>query len=385
MLITTADALAEVLARAKQASAVALDTEFITGHYYQPKIALVQLALSQSEAYILDPLAISLAPLGELLENQNVVKIFHAAAHDLQYLFRETDKWATQIFDTQIAMGFLGQKSAQSLQKLVQHYVGITLPKSAQQSDWLKRPINEKQLTYALNDVRYLPEIYASMKKELEAQQTWTMFQSELQYRFFEPKEDKKTAFYQINGFQKLQQPQKVKFAYLFDLRDQLARSENLHRSRLMTDEALMRLVKVAHPTQQTLNSIMGIHPQFIRKHGNKILHALENPPATPIEFPKPQMGISLNEEECLLVDFIQLWLKNKALEHNVDPSLLVNKNDAEKLLFAYQNHRLADLEGFATWKKALYAELLHVLWHGSAEIRFQDQKFVLQSHLASD
>jgi ribonuclease D len=181
-MITTQTDLHELIERARSTDAVALDTEFIWERTYYPRLGLIQLALSDEECFLIDPLVLQdLSALGELLADPNVVKIFHDAPQDLAILSRATGSIPNNIFDTRLAAGFTGLPATLSLSKLIKILLDIELLKTETRTNWLNRPLAAEQIDYALDDVRYLravrilllssiigPEIKSWLKEELE-------------------------------------------------------------------------------------------------------------------------------------------------------------------------------------------------------------------------
>ena len=156
-MITSTREFNILIERACTTDCVGLDTEFIWERTYYPKLGLIQLALSDEECFLIDPLAIrDLTPLGRLLNNSAVVKILHDAPQDLMILNRVSGVVPQNVFDTRVAAGFSGLSSTISLADLINILLEIDLPKTETRTNWLNRPLNSSQVDYALDDVRYL-------------------------------------------------------------------------------------------------------------------------------------------------------------------------------------------------------------------------------------
>src|SRR5690606_17063912 len=121
-------------------------------------LGIVQVGFSEDDVYLVDAAALDLSPLGVVLEDPSIVKILHDAQQDLLLLRRATGAYPQNVFDTQLAAGFVGLSATASLADLVQALFGVALPKTATRTDWLRRPLSDEQLDYAEDDVRYLPE-----------------------------------------------------------------------------------------------------------------------------------------------------------------------------------------------------------------------------------
>ncbi|MDH5257202.1 MAG: HRDC domain-containing protein, partial [Gammaproteobacteria bacterium] len=165
-LITSTEQLESACHQLSQHQVIAVDTEFKRETTYFPIPCLFQLASTESTICI-DPFQIdNLAPLGDLLSNKSIIKIFHAGRQDLEIFYYLFKQLPAPIFDTQIAAAILGFPSQVGYAKLVSDYMGIELDKSLTRADWEKRPLPEKQLEYAANDVIYLLQVY---DKQIEA------------------------------------------------------------------------------------------------------------------------------------------------------------------------------------------------------------------------
>ena len=141
------------------------DTEFHTERTYVPDLALIQIAWADQVALV-DPLAVDPAPLAAVLSGPGMA-VAHAAGQDLDILLAACGALPTHVFDTQIVAGFLGMSSP-SLSRLVDQMLGVTLPKADRLSDWLERPISERQTSYAVNDVAHLLELRRVLSERLE-------------------------------------------------------------------------------------------------------------------------------------------------------------------------------------------------------------------------
>ena len=168
MYISTEADLAAFCDRAAAFDAVAVDTEFLRERTYHPRLCLVQVATPE-ESVAIDPIALDdLAPLADLLANERVIKVFHACPQDMEVLLQSLGVLPAPIFDTQVAAAFLGERLQTSYNGLVHAFLGISLPKSESLTDWSRRPLTEKQLEYALDDVRYLIQAYHVMVERLQ-------------------------------------------------------------------------------------------------------------------------------------------------------------------------------------------------------------------------
>jgi ribonuclease D len=165
MVVDRSD-LDELVAAVRQEEFYAFDTEFHTERTYVPDLALIQIAWAGNVALV-DPLAVDPEPLGAVFAGPGTA-VAHAAFQDLDVLQAACGVVPANVFDTQIVAGFLGM-STPSLSRLVDQVLGLALPKADRLSDWLVRPISERQITYAVSDVAHLLELRTVLTERLHA------------------------------------------------------------------------------------------------------------------------------------------------------------------------------------------------------------------------
>ena len=154
--------------RAMGSAVLAIDTEFLREKTYYAKLCLIQLA-TDDETAIVDPFAVDdLRALAPVLENEGVMKLFHAGGQDLEIILREVGVLPRPLFDTQVAAALLGHAQQIGYAALVNAECGVSLKKADSFTDWSRRPLSGSQLEYAADDVAYLPRIYERMRADLE-------------------------------------------------------------------------------------------------------------------------------------------------------------------------------------------------------------------------
>jgi len=164
--IETPEALAEAMAALEREPLVAVDTEAASFHRYHDRIFLIQLS-SPSRTEIIDPLAVAdLSPVGRLLADPKVEKIFHDADYDLRILDRDYGFRARRLFDTRIAAQLAGEPAV-GLSALLEKYAGVKLAKEHQKADWSRRPLPPAMLDYAAADTAHLPALRERLRTRL--------------------------------------------------------------------------------------------------------------------------------------------------------------------------------------------------------------------------
>ncbi|GAO38568.1 ribonuclease D [Sphingomonas changbaiensis NBRC 104936] len=350
-LITDSAALADLCARLAKARFVAVDTEFMRENTYWPDLCLIQIA-DETEAAAIDPKAdgIDLAPLLHLLvDNEDVLKVFHAGGQDVEIIYNLTGKTPHPIFDTQIAAMALGQGEQIGYGNLVDSWLGIQLDKGARFTDWARRPLDRRQIDYAIGDVTHLVRIFPMLVNRLVKQGRGYWLDEEME-RLANP------ANYENDpelAWQRVKIPSRKaevlgRLKALAAWREKEARSKNLPRGRIVKDETLADIA--AHPPrdQGDLAKVRGLSASWGGNDiGGRMMKALaEAKPLGPDEMPRDEKRPGLGKEGALVADLLKLLLKIRAREIDVAPRLLARTDELE-LLAAGRRQGLAILEGW--------------------------------------
>src|SRR5277367_493562 len=264
-LITETDALAQFCAKQTGADFIAVDTEFLRDQTYWPKLCLVQIAGPASVAAI-DPLApgIDLTPLYDLMQDANLLKVFHAGRQDLEIFFHATAKVPAPIFDTQVAAMVCGFGESASYESLVSKLAKAAVDKSSRFTDWAYRPLTERQLIYALDDVIHLRTVYVKLREQLEktGRETWlegdmAVLSDPAIYRL-DPTESWRRV--------KMRNPKPRTLAALKAIaawREVEAQKRDIPRGRILRDEALIELATHMPTTTAQLARTRGLPGGF--------------------------------------------------------------------------------------------------------------------------
>ena len=196
---------------------ISIDTEFVRNKTFYPKLCLLQIGTSKG-SFAIDPNEITnLLLFKKILRNKNLLKIFHSPRQDIEIFFNLFGTLPNNIFDTQIAYSFISQEYQISYEKLVLKFLKIKLDKTFQYYDWSLRPINQNQLTYALNDVYYLRKLYFKIKQKLKSKNRldWAIEESKFYL-------NKKLYLNNPENYWKNIYPSKAKDLNLFNLKKNL-------------------------------------------------------------------------------------------------------------------------------------------------------------------
>ncbi|MFL1461950.1 ribonuclease D [Roseococcus sp. DSY-14] len=356
-LITDAAELAALCERLRQEPFVTVDTEFMRERTYYPELCVVQLA-GEEEVVVVDTLAegMDLAPLGDLLADPAVVKVFHAARQDVEIFLLRFGAVPTPIFDTQIAAMVAGFGDQASYDALVRGLVGVSLDKAHRFSDWAARPLSPAQIEYAAADVTHLRAVYRTLREKLlaEGRLDWVAEEMEglLDPRAYvtEPED----AWLRLK-------PKTTNRRYLATLRATAAWREreaqrlDIPRGRVVKDESLLEIAAAAPRDAEGLARIRGVSEGFARgKSGAGLLAALAEAASLPESgWPQPLEGRRGAGASPALVALLKVLLAAAAEAHNVAPRLLADTEDLERLA-AEAEPEIRCLQG---WRREAFGE----------------------------
>ena len=336
-LITTTDELTALVERLASHPFVAVDTEFMRENTYWPDLCLIQVA-SPDEAAAIDPKAdLDLTPLLDLLvENHDVLKVFHAGGQDLEIIHNLTGKMPRPLFDTQIAAMALGHGEQVGYSNLIESMLGHSLDKGARFTDWGRRPLDKRQIDYAIADVTHLSSIFPKLLERLKKTRRGGWLDEEMERLA----NSSSFAFPPEDAWQRLKMPSRNpavlgRLRALAAWRETEARSKNIPRGRIVKDDTLGELA--AHPprTQEDLGRVRGLSAGWRNNDiGQRLVQVLSAAqPLSPDELPdREPRRPGLTKDGALVADLLKLLLKIRAKESGVAAKLIARSDELEAL-----------------------------------------------------
>jgi ribonuclease D len=352
---------------------LAIDTEFIRENTYYPILCLIQIA-SNSFSAVIDPLSeIDLQPVWEILSNKNILKVFHAGRQDIEIFFNLTGKIPTPLYDTQIAAMFCGLGDQVSYDGLVNNFLKLTISKESQFSNWLQRPLTNKQIDYALSDVNYLIKIYPLIKKTIKETNREDWVEKELACL-----SNKK--IYDINPIEiwekiKIKNPKREILnilKYLAEWREIECKKRNIPRNRLIRDEILVTLSQLKPTNIFSIKKIRGIPKSLNDKDLNKILKIIkfsyEIEPEKWPKIPKQRKKINVNKAS---LDLLKLLLTYCSQKSGLAEKLIADADELRLIL----DGQMKDLEVFKGWRNEIFGKYVDQLLKGKIAFTIKDNK----------
>ena len=375
--ITTTSELETAIKTLCSFGAVAVDTEFIRESTYYAQLCLIQLAAGE-HCFAIDPLSenIKLTPLFEMLDNTNIVKVFHAGRQDIEIFVHLTGKVPNPIFDTQIAAMVVGLGDQAGYDKLVQHYLNIDIDKSSRFTNWSTRPLSDKQLKYAIDDVKYLIEIYHIMHRELTKNNRLSWLEDEItalkQISLYHPDPNNSWKKLKIRSY-KPDFLNRLKF--LASWREQRAISKNIPKNRIVRDETLLDLAGTNPKNAAKFENIRGFPGGSTGKLVPEILQILANAELSPREnWPKIKIDFRKDKAPAATLELLRVLLKHITESEKIAPKLIASYDDLDAL--ARDDN--ADIKLLKGWRRELFGNVALKLKTGEIALSIKDKKMQL-------
>jgi ribonuclease D len=374
--ITTTDTLAEVCGRLKRHPFVTVDTEFLRESTYYPKLCVAQIA-SSDEAVVIDALAegIDLEPLFNLMADETVIKVFHAARQDIEICWHAAGLIPSPLVDTQVAAMVLGYGDSIAYDQLVQRITGDSLDKSLRFTDWTRRPLSEAQIAYAISDVTHLRDVYVKLAADLDKRGRTEWMREEMRvltspdtYRM-EPE----------HAWQRLQtrvrKPKEL--AILIEVaawREREAQSRDVPRGRVLKDDVIGDIAVQALTTVERLGNLRSLPKGFERsKWGEAIVEAVKRGLARDLKtVPKIDRPKGAPNGQAT-VELLKVLLRMTAERHGVAAKVIATMDDLDRIVADDD----ADVPALHGWRRELFGEKALALKHGRLALAVERNRVV--------
>jgi ribonuclease D len=370
---SAAQELAEL---AREHGKLAIDTEFVSERRYQALLCLVQIAVpdpSQADGVrtdVLDPLDADApfdpAPLATVLGDPAVEILVHAGRQDVAILRRSWDADFANVFDTQVAAGFLGMGNQEGYESLARRVLGVELRGGEGFTRWDKRPLTERQLAYAADDARCLLALGDAIARELEAAGRLEWAREEC--RVVEQSSDVRSprqAYDRLPNTRQLDGARRATAWGLCEWRDAAARELDRPPSYLLPDQVLVQLARRRPKDKHALEQIRGLPQQTLHRRGREVLDVIAaaadaEPP------PRPPAGPQRDPVDQPVVSLAQALLRHRAREAGVATELIATQSELTSLVAAVRAGEDGDgIRALGGWRRELVGEELCALVQG--------------------
>jgi ribonuclease D len=366
--------IAELAERASSGGRIAIDTEFVSERRYQALLCLVQVAVPDPEAEggvrteVLDPLEgdLDFSPLAGVLADPDVEVLMHAGRQDVGILRRSWDTEVTNIFDTQVAAGFLGFGNQEGYESLVRKVLRVKLQGSEGFTKWDRRPLTAQQLEYAGDDARLLLALGDELERKLleRGRLEWAREES----RALEDVSDERDAdrsYEKLPRLGRMSDPARAVARELVEWREEEARAADRPPGAILPDQALVELARRTPGDKNGLEQIRGLPPQTMHRRGDALVAAIargreRKPPAAPPE-PSPR-----DPADAPLVSLAQALVRHRSMESGVAVELIATQSELATLVHSLRRGTDADhVRVSHGWRRELVGEELRELVEG--------------------
>ncbi|NOQ87647.1 MAG: ribonuclease D [Gammaproteobacteria bacterium] len=338
-LIESSSQMDELLKQLNDVTLIAVDTEFFRETTYYPQLALVQIATDSIVACI-DPLAFDAKPaLKNILLDDNITKIFHSCSQDLEVLFYYLGETPGAIYDTQIANALLTKHHQVGYASLVENELGTALDKSQTRTNWLQRPLTQKQIQYAGDDVLYLYQLQNVLDEKLQqlGRKTWfdeessKLVDTENNYQVAE-----ENLWRRVKGATRLNRNKLAIVQSIAKWREHLAQQKDRTRRKILADDIVVDLAFSAPDNVQTIDQVIGNKYSFKQQEIQQLLEAIEAAIQTPTEQCPDNRFDILNGEQKVTLKALQQAVNDKAEELGISAAILSSKKELERLILSH-------------------------------------------------
>ena len=375
-LITTTADLAAACSRLAKHPVITVDTEFLRETTYYPLLCVVQMA-SPEEAVVIDTLAagIDLKPFFELMANEAVLKVFHAARQDIEIIWHQAGIIPHPVFDTQVAAMVLGYGDSIAYDQLVEKGTGHRPDKTHRFTDWSRRPLTKEQMHYAVSDVTHLRDVFAALDADLRKRRRSEWVSIEMEVLTSPRTYD----FHPERAWERLKtRVRKPKdLAVLMEVaawREQEAQSRDVPRGRVLRDEAVTDIATHAPTTLEKLAHLRSVPKGFEKsKWGADIVAAVERGLARDFStLPKLEKPRN-NSNGAAIVELLKVLLRMTAERHAVASKVIATVDDLEEIAA----DDAADVPALRGWRRELFGDAALKLKRGELALAIEKGRVI--------
>jgi len=356
---------------------VTVDTEFLRETTFWPKLCVVQMA-SPDEAVIVDALAdgIDLAPFFELMANERVVKVFHAARQDVEICWHRAKMIPSPMFDTQVAAMVLGHGDSVSYDQLVQRLTGGQIDKTLRFTDWSRRPLSPAQFDYAVSDVTHLRDVYLKLKEDLERANRTEWVQEEMAVLTATSTYSAEPARAWERLRARVRRPKEL--AILMEVaawREREAQARDVPRQRVIKDDAIAEIAQQAPKSADELSRLRALPKGYERSRaGESIIEAVKAGLARdPKTLPKITRDKPLSNGASATVELLKVLLRMTSEAHGVAAKVIATVDDLERIA----SDESADVPALKGWRREMFGNEALKLKQGGLALAIETGRVV--------
>ena len=327
--ITNQESLHQLCDKILSERVVAFDTEFVAEDSYKPELCLIQVAVG-GNVEIIDPyLSGDLTPFWNTLVDPANTVIVHAGREETLFCYRATKKLIPNLFDIQVAAGFLGFEFPASYGNLVHRFTGVLLDKEETRSDWRLRPLTQQQLQYAAQDVRDLPKLYATLKNQLGKLDRLGWLEEETKQRQMDLEEfESGDNWFRISGIQALSGSSLAIVKGLWSWRDSKANERDTPPRKILRDDLLIELARRGTSDVRRMTSLRGMEHRHTKQYLPELSKVIEESLNQPMPTWPRKQRYGKGQPAGMLTQFLSAALAYICRTKRIAPAIVATSDD---------------------------------------------------------
>ncbi|MFP6764068.1 MAG: HRDC domain-containing protein [Planctomycetaceae bacterium] len=374
-LITDQGEFDELCAHIRDSGIVAFDTEFISESTYRPRLCLVQIATRERCAAV-DPFEVDLSAWWEIMLDDVTTIVVHAAREEARFCMTNTGETPRMLVDVQLAEGLRSASYPLSYERLIGRVLGRQVISSETRTDWQRRPLTERQIEYALDDVRFLLEVWDRQRQSLEgrgrlewASEEFGRILSDIQA------ERNRENWHRLSGIRRLKPKQLAVAREIYRWRDQEAEQRDQPVRRVLRDDLLIDLAKRQPQSVPELLNSRDMNRSGFRRAAPEIVACISRALALPkADYPPKFNRDERSNEDPVIGKLLALALANRCAEQSLSPGLVGTSSDLREFVRWYNAGRTGSRPPLATgWRGEICGDLLHDVLEGRVTVRVAD------------
>ncbi len=360
----------------RDAGIVAYDTEFISENSYRPKLCLVQLATPE-RAVAVDPFEVNLATWWDIMLDGDTTVVVHSGKEETRFCLTHTAQRPKKLVDVQIAEGLRGSSFPLSYERLISRVLGKSVQSTETRTDWQRRPLTERQIEYALDDVRYMIPCWQKQEAWLEKQGRLHWAHDEFERLIDEMEAERSDdSWTRLSGIRRLSSRQLAVAKELFSWRDKEGADRNQPVRRILRDDLLIDLARRQPQSEEELFNSRDMNRQGLRRVAADIIDCVQRALSLPKnQLPKPFEAPDSSTEEPVLCKILAIALANRCAELDLSHGLVGSNGDLRNLVRWYSNKCPEDARPrlMRGWRAEVCGDLLRDVIDGKISLRVAD------------
>ena len=375
-LITDQQEFNDLCSHIRDSRLVAFDTEFISENTYRPKLCLIQLA-TREQAVAVDPFEVDVSDWWNIMKDDQTTVVVHAGQEESRFCLTFTGERPRLLVDVQLAEGLRSSSYPLSYERLLQRVLGQSVSSTETRTDWQRRPLTDRQITYAVDDVRYVLEVWDRQKAWLEKKNRLTWVEEEFE-RLLDDMEAERDGgqWMKLSGVRRLNARQLAVVRELYRWREETAAACDQPMRRILRDDLMIDLARRQPKTEQELLNSRDMNRSNFRRNAGEIVARIKSALALPqSEIPPRFRNKDSGPDEPVLGKLLALALANRCAELQLSAGIVGTSNDLKEWIRWYgvdsNSNKAPRLS--KGWRAEVCGDLLRDVLEGKVSLRVAD------------